>query len=212
MLNAEDDARRRSVLVTNNEVDEKQASALNEEGLFRGDVEYEAHGIFQQVTRPRCEASITGRRPDGAAVPGKYIGGRPFAAGFEENLLSFDIRYADPDAVDVGTRFEDVLPALWFAAGCHGNPIGLEHDDRWLLSANARFAVLLDEDHFREFRTALTGCPEITHVWLVTDSEAAFTRMRQGVGGNREVGMLYRDYLRNFQVNVDPSTATGDQP
>ena len=49
-------------------------------------------------------------------------------------------------------------------------------------------------------------------MWLVTDSERAFARMREGIGGIRDVGMLYRDYLRNFQVNVDPSIATGDLP
>jgi len=212
MLNAEDGGRRRCVLVTNNEVDEKQATTLNKEGLFQGDPEFEAKGIFEQVTRPRCEASITGLRPDGSPVPGKYIGGRPFADGFGENLLSFDIRYADPDAIDVGASFEDILPALWFAAGCHGDPTALKHDDRWLLSPDSQFAVLLDEDRFRAFRTALAEHPEITHVWLVTDSERAFARMREGIAGSPQIGMLYRDYLRNFQVNVDPSIATGDLP
>jgi adenine-specific DNA-methyltransferase len=212
MLNAEDGGRRRCVLVTNNEVDEKEAMRLNKEGFFRGDPEFEARGIFEQVTRPRCEASITGRRPDGSTVPGKYIGGRPFGAGFEENVLSFDIRYVDPDVIDVGASFKDILPALWFAAGCHGDPTALTHDDRWLLSPDAHCAVLLDEDRFRAFRAALSGHPEITHVWLVTDSERAFARMRDGIAGTREVGMLYREYLRNFQVNVDPSIAIGDLP
>jgi adenine-specific DNA-methyltransferase len=212
LLNAEDGGRRRTILVTNNEVDEKRAAALNKAGLYLGDPEFEAHGIFEQVTRPRCEASITGRRHDGAPVPGKYISGRAYSDGFDESLLSFDVRYADPDSIDVGTGFEDIMPALWFAAGCYDDPMKIAHDDRWSISPSARFAVLLDEDHFRQFRWALAEHSEITHVWLVTDSEAAFARMRDGIGGSRQVGMLYRDYLRNFRVNVDPSLAQGDRP
>jgi adenine-specific DNA-methyltransferase len=212
MLNAEDGGRRRCILVTNNEVDEKLATSLNKEGLYRGDPEFESHGIFEQVTRPRCEASITGTRPDGSPVPGKYVGGRPFSEGFEENVLSFDVRYADPDAIDVGASFESILPALWFAAGCYDDPTVIKYDDRWLIAPDSRFAVLLDEDRFREFRSLLTDHPQITHVWLVTDSEAAFARMRDGIGAEHRVGMLYRDYLRNFQVNIDSSLAAGDLP
>ena len=212
LLNAEDGGHRRTILVTNNEVDEKRAADLNKQGLYLGDPQFEAHGIFEQVTRPRCEASITGRRRDGVAVVGKYLSGRAYAEGFDENLLSFGISYADPDAIDVGASFDEIVPALWFAAGCHGDPTSLKHDDRWLLCPTARLAVLLDEDRFQAFRSALEREPDITHVWLVTDSEAAFARMREGIGGWRQVGMLYRDYLRNFQVNVDPSITAGDLP
>lgn len=162
MLNADDDGRRRCILVTNNEVDEKQAATLNKAGKFRGDPEFEAHGIFEQVTRPRCEAVITGCRPDGTPVPGKSIDGRSLAAGFGENLMSFDLRYGDSDAIDVGASFDDILPALWLAAGCEGDLTALKHDDRWLLSSSAHFAVLLDEDRYRAFRSELRGYPEIT--------------------------------------------------
>ena len=34
---------------------------LNAQGLYRGQAAFEAHGIFHQVTRPRCAAAITGR-------------------------------------------------------------------------------------------------------------------------------------------------------
>jgi len=60
LLNAEDGGNRQCILVTNNEVEEKQARKLNRAGLFRGDPEYERHGIFEQVTKLRCTAAITG--------------------------------------------------------------------------------------------------------------------------------------------------------
>ena len=79
LLNEEDSGNRRSILVTNNEVNEDKAKALNAQGLYRGDREFEKHGIFEVATRPRCEAAITGKRPDGKAVQGTYLDGRPFA-------------------------------------------------------------------------------------------------------------------------------------
>jgi len=69
LLNAEDGGRRRSILVTNNEVSDDDARALAKAGHFPGDAEYEAKGIFESATMPRCIAAITGTRPDGAPIP-----------------------------------------------------------------------------------------------------------------------------------------------
>jgi adenine-specific DNA-methyltransferase len=207
MLNASDEGRRRVILVTNNEVDDATATVLEAEGLAPGDEDYEARGICRAVTIPRVRAALTGCRPDGSPVEETYLDGTEVSDGFEQNATFFDLVYADPDAIDVGAEFDDIVPALWMAAGGQGNPADLKHDPAWLLSSSSRFAVLLDEDRFRSFRTELSKHPEITHVWLVTDSETAFARMREGISGSRTVGMLYRDYLRNFRVNVDMSAA-----
>jgi adenine-specific DNA-methyltransferase len=69
LLNHADGGRRRSVLITNNEVDEKTAKKLYKAGHFRGDPEFERHGIFEAATRPRVVTALTGVRPDGSAVP-----------------------------------------------------------------------------------------------------------------------------------------------
>jgi adenine-specific DNA-methyltransferase len=207
LLNAEDDGTRQCILVTNNELDEETASVLEAQGLAPGDEDYEARGICRAVTIPRVRATLTGRRADGSAVEETYLDGTEISDGFGENATFFDLVYADPDAIDVGGEFDDIIPALWLAAGCQGNPADLEHDTAWLLSSSSRFAVLLDEDRFRRFSAELSKHPEITHVWLVTDSETAFARMRDGISGSRTVGMLYRDYLRNFRVNVDMNAA-----
>lgn len=72
LLNYEDGGRRRSVVVTNNEVEETLARELYAAGHYPGDHEFERHGIFEAVTRPRCEALVTGLRPDGKPIEGKY--------------------------------------------------------------------------------------------------------------------------------------------
>lgn len=201
LLNAEDGGTRHSVLVTNNEVDEKTARQLYKQGLGRGDVEFERHGIFAQVTRPRCEAVVTGKRSDGTKVPGVHIDGRPFAKGFDENVEFFRIDYLDPDEVDLGTQFAAIFPSLWLSAGGIGER-PKPKESEMLIPDGAPYAVLFREDKFRKFIKAISGLKALTHVWLVTDSEDAFAEMRSALPGTLRTSMLYRDYLRTFRINT----------
>jgi adenine-specific DNA-methyltransferase len=202
MLNAQDDGRRRCVLVTNNQVDEAAARLLNDAGHFIGDGAFEARGICRSVTTPRIRAALTGER-NGIPIPGEYQDSRKIADGFNENAAFFDLAYEDADTIEVGERFEDILPALWLAAGAQGNPTALRVHGEWFLGDEAPFAVLLDEDHIKEFAKRVRARKDLTHVWLVTDSEAAFTRMRDRLPSRLAAGMLYRDYLRNFRINTE---------
>lgn len=58
------------------------------------------------------------------------------------------------------------------------------------------------ESRFGKFPKLLTKRTDFTHVWLVTDLEDAFTEMSAEITGDAEVGMLDRQYLRNFRINV----------
>jgi adenine-specific DNA-methyltransferase len=204
LLNAEDGGNRRCILVTNNEVAEAQARKLNSDGHFFGDPEFEAFGVYESVTIPRLKAAFTGKRPDGTALSFKYLGGRSASEGFDDNLSFVDIDYEDPDDIDVGSEFASVVPALWLSAGGVGAaPTKVSDSDPWFLPSALPFAVLLDEDSFSRFAGEVEQSSDLTHLWLVTDSETAFVRMRERLPRHLEIGMLYRDYLRNFRVNVD---------
>jgi adenine-specific DNA-methyltransferase len=201
LLNAEDGGARRSVLVTNNEVDEKTARQLYKHGLSRGDADFERHGIFAQVTRPRCEAVVTGKKPDGTKVPGLHIDGRPFAQGFEENIEFFRIDYLDPDEVDLGMQFDAIFPSLWLSAGGIGERPKPRKTDL-LIPEGAPYAVLFREGRFGQFLRAINGLKALKQVWLVTDSEDAFAEMRSALPATLKTSMLYRDYLRTFRINT----------
>ena len=73
LLNSKDGGSRKSILVSNNEVDSKSAKKLKRSGLRPGDAEYEKHGIYESVTRRRVEAVVSGLRPDGTPVPGEHV-------------------------------------------------------------------------------------------------------------------------------------------
>ncbi len=202
LLNASDNGNRRCILVTNNEVEAEVASKLHKKGVFRGEPEYEKNGIFEMVTRPRCKAVITGRRADGTKVPGEHIDGRPYAKGLEENVEFFRVDYLDPDEIDLGNQFSAILPSLWLAAGGIGSREGMELTGEFLIPSASPFAVIFQEKAFRKFTKALEHRSDVTHVWIVTDSEDAFAEMRSALPGKLVTSMLYRDYLRNFRINT----------
>ena len=106
LLNAEDGGDRRAVVISNNEVDDNTAKVLRKKGISIGDEEYDKEGIFFRATKPRVEAAITGKRSDGTALKGQYIGARSLALGFTENASFFRVDYLDPDSIEVGRQLE----------------------------------------------------------------------------------------------------------
>jgi len=199
LLNAEDDGCRRVVLITNNEVGGKTAKRLNHEGHFQGETEYERHGIFESITRPRIEAAISGTCADGSPVQGTYLNGTPMAAGFEENVEFFRLDYLDSDRVELGQMFDSVHPLLWLAAGARGSIPKVEKDAPYLVAASSDYSVLFQDRAFRDFEEALAERKSITHVFLITDSDEAYAEMREHLGPDKVTMQLYRDFLRHFR-------------
>lgn len=202
LLNAQDGGSRRSIIITNNEVSERDAAQLAKAGLHPGDPEFEARGIFELVTRPRCTAAVTGQGSDGERLPGRYLDGRDMSEGFEEAVEFYKLEYLDPDSVRLGDQLDAILPMLRLAAGAVGSipPVGA---DPWLIPNDGSWAILLDDSRFAKFRADIEKRSDLTHVWLVTTSEEAFARMRVQLPPNLRVSMLYRDYLRNFEINTE---------
>ncbi len=203
LLNAEDGGNRRCILVTNNEVEERAAKELNKNNYYRGDAKFEEHGIFELVTRPRCAAVITGKRADGTPISGKYLNGRPFEEGLPENVEFYRLDYLDPDEVDLGLQFEAILPTLWMSAGSVGDRERPEKGQAFSIPEGSTYGVLFKESRFSHFKEALERRPDVTHVWLVTDSEEAYAEMGSALPRRLKVSMLYRDYLRNFKINTE---------
>jgi len=202
MLNAVDNGSRKCIMVTNNEVESEVATKFHKSGVFRGDTEYEKYGVFEMVTRPRIEAVVTGRRADGSVAPGEHIDGRPYAKGFPENVEFFRVDYLDPDDIDLGNQFCAILPSLWLAAGGIGKRESVDAKAGFYLPETSHYAVLFEERSFRKLKRALEDRTDVTHVWIVTDSEDAFAEMRSALPGRLVTSMLYRDYLRNFRINT----------
>jgi len=128
---------------------------------------------------------------------------RPMREGFPANLEYLKLDFVEKDQVALGRQFRAILPLLWLRAGAVGPRPELTEDDSipaMLLPANNLFAVLIDETRFADFQAALAARDDLTHVFLITDSEEAFHEMAAQLTAPH-VLQLYRDYLENFAIN-----------
>ena len=206
LMNAIDNGMRRCILVTNNEVPEKTSRLLNENGFWPGSKEYEAQGIAESVTWPRCKYVINGSRDDGSLLMGTYLNGRKMSKGFDENAYFFKLDFLDPHEVAYGDKFEAITPILWFIASATGGldlPCSAGGAGRWFIPRHSPYAVLIQEDYFAEFKRELKRRMDITHVFLVTDSAEAYREMISELSGTLKTKMLYRSYLENFRINTE---------
>jgi len=201
LLNAEDGGNRRCVLVTNNEVSEKMARQLEKQGFYSGDHQFEAHGICESVTWPRCKFVTQGHRDDGTMLRGKYLGGHDMKRGLKENLEYFRLDFLDPHEVASGDEFRAILPILWLSAGGIGQRVE-STSDKWFVPDSSPYAVLLQEERFPEFKRQLAHRRDIRFVFLVTDSEEAFREMAADLPGRPKTRMLYKSYLDSFRINM----------
>lgn len=204
ILNAADGGCRRCILVTNNEVELEGEARLTADGYRPGDPEWNAQGVFSQATKPRIEAAITGRRPTGEPIPPnlRYIDGRRLADGFEENVDFFELQYLDRDDVDLGEAFRGIAPLLWMKGGASG-VIADAPDVAWFAPEGSPYAILFSASHWRLFVEKIQHRHDLKEVFVVTDAEATFVQVRQELPGWVNASMLYRDYLRSFEVNLD---------
>lgn len=201
LLNREDGGRRRSILVTNNEVVGEVDSAMRAAGHLPGSKEYEDQGVFQFVALPRLQSALTGKQwISGAPLDGCYLDGQPLAAGFAENVEFFDLTYEDPDQVQLGAAFQAIAPLLWLMAGAVGPRV--EHvDGPWALPTGGRYGVLFDANSWPGYCDAVRAADQLTHAFVVTDSDAVFQRVVSELPDAVVVVRLYESYLSSFAIN-----------
>jgi adenine-specific DNA-methyltransferase len=185
-------------------VGEKVANELLARGLRPGDGEFEAEGICESVTYPRSKSTILGTRPDGLPISGQYLDGPEMSQGFLENFQYFKLDFLDPNAVAYGESFEAILPILWLMSGAQGEIETARGFGKYFIPKQSPYAVLIKEDAFASFKRELAKRPDITHVFLITDSEEAYREMLADLPGKYTTRMLYKSYLDNFKINLEP--------
>jgi adenine-specific DNA-methyltransferase len=198
-LNRQDGGRRQCISVTNNEVAADEQRALREKGLRPGDPEWEQWGICDYITKPRIEAAITGKTPDGDPIRGdyKFTDEFPMADGFEENAEFFTLTYEAPLRVASNREFVKIAPLLWIRAGARGRRID-DISAGW--SVADAYGVLADLDHTEDFLKAIAANEAARVAYIVTDEDRLFESVAQELPDYIEPVRLYEAYLRNFEI------------
>lgn len=198
-LNKQDGGRRQCISITNNEVAADEQRALRAKGLRPGDPDWEQWGICDYITKPRIEAAITGRTPDGDPIKGdyKFTDEFPMADGFEENAEFFTLTYEAPLRVASHREFERIAPLLWLRAGAEGRRIE-EVTAGWDVADT--YGVLADLDQTEDFLKAIAASERVHIAYIVTDEDRLFESVAQTLPDNIESVRLYESYLRNFEI------------
>lgn len=198
-LNKQDGGQRRSIMVTNNEVAAGEQEGLRKNGIRPGEPEWERWGICEYITKPRVEAAIIGRTPDGEPISGEYqfTDEFPMADGFEENAEFFTLTYEAPLRVASDREFAKIAPLLWIRAGARGRRV--DDISRGWDVADV-YGVLADLDHTQDFLKAVGANEAIALAFIVTDEERLFESVAQELPARVEPVRLYEAYLRNFEI------------
>ena len=198
-LNRQDGGRRQCLLVTNNEVSEAEAKRLRKSGHRPGEPEWEELGIFEQVTRPRITAAISGTTSEGQPIKGDYrfTDEFPMSDGLDETVEFFELTYLDPEDVEISAAFEGIAPLLWLRAGGCGDMI--EHDAPYY-GVMDTYGVLFNPDRWRKFVSDLHE--GVTTVFIVTDSPSIFAAVAGELPAGIEAVRLYENYLSTFALNT----------
>lgn len=125
------------------------------------------------------------------------------ADGFAANAEYFKLGFLDKSSVELGASFKSIIPMLWLQSGAVGKCPELSDEElpEIFIPENGSFAVLLEEYAFSNFKQALKTNPNITHVYIVTNSHIAFREMASQLT-IPAVKQLYRDYIDNFTINA----------
>ena len=197
-LNKQDGGRRQCISVTNNEVAADEQKALREKSLRPGDPDWEQWGICDYITKPRIQAAITGKTPDGQPIKGdyKFTDEFPMADGFEENAEFFTLTYETPLAVNYQSAFARIAPLLWLRAGSVGRRIEKLPAAGWDV-ADA-YGLLVELDKATDFLKAARKAKALRIAYIVTDDERRFQALARRLPERVEAIRLYESYLTNF--------------
>lgn len=197
-LNKQDGGKRQCISVTNNEVGADEQKALREQGLRPGDSGWEKLGICDYITKPRVEAAIIGKTPEGHPIKGdyKFTDDFPMADGFEENAEFFTLTYETPLAVSYQTAFARIAPLLWLRAGSTGRRIDKLPPEGW--DVVDAYGLLVELDRATDFLKAVRKTKALRITYIVTDDERRFQALARRLPEGVEAIRLYESYLTNF--------------
>lgn len=197
-LNRQDCGLRQCISVTNNEVAASEQDALRKNGLRPGDAEWEQRGICEYITKPRVQAAINGKTPDGQPIKGdyKFSDEFPMAEGFKENAEFFNLTYETPVSVNHNQAFSRISPLLWLRAGSRGRRIEKLPDAGW--EVVDAYGLLVDVDGATPFCKAISKVKGLRVAYIVTDDDRRFQAIARRLPDGVEPVRLYESYLTNF--------------
>lgn len=200
-LNKQDSGQRQAISITNNEVAADEQIKLLKNRLRPGDADWEKWGICDYVTKPRIEAAITGKTPEGKKIKGdyKFVDEFPMSDGFKENAEFFTLTYEAPLPVSHNLAFKKIAPLLWLRAGSQGERIDTLPEEGFKVVET--YGLLVDLDSSAAFCVAIAQSEAVKIAYIVTNDDRRFQSIARTLRESVEPVRLYESYLNNFKIS-----------
>lgn len=174
LLNAEDGGHRRCIMVTNNEVSEEEASALSVRGFQQGDEDWEALGIARYINWPRTTGSILGTDVNGDALDGNYITTVKQSVDEDRKIVQIAI-----DGCSMPMDAKKSILRLLKKSGVPQN--ALMTNSNYILGEDYTASIIFNVEYADEWLEALEEQPQVNEIYVVTDKNAVFKRLKAAV-------------------------------
>lgn len=192
------------ILVTNNEVAEREAKELRKIGSKPGSEEWERLGIARYITWPRLKCFINGKDLNDNEIYGTYYGtDLEMKDGLTSNVVFYKLGFLDKTSVALGQQLEKLISILWMKAGSKGKcpKVEISKSTNYLIFPQNGMGILVNKAYYKDFKEKLLENSDIETIYIVSNSEIGYQEMVKDLEGF-QVFQLYRDYLENFQINT----------
>lgn len=180
-LNRQDNGRRRSISVTNNEVSFEEAKKFIAQGLRAGDEEWEAHGIARFITIPRITAAITGLTPDGEAISSDYLPNETTVERKQRVVTQVD--YMNPSTMRSQAKKDIAKKKKLLTLLAKGSLVQkvLDENPDYAITDESEIAILFNDGAADDFLEVLDGQDQIKSVFIVTDNNTLFRKIKSDI-------------------------------
>jgi len=202
LINAEDDGKRRCILVTNNAVSEAERNELKAADYQPGDAEWEKRGICRSVTWPRTEYSILGKRADGTQLAGEYFTSQ--TATKEVNRTFYQLGFVENPAALTPAAKKQIVALI---GKDKLTQTLVKADSRFLVSEKHTASVLFDPEAVEDWIAALQEQEHITDFYIVARESRVYNDIKANVadllGTVSVTEPLKRPMSEGFPSNVE---------
>lgn len=214
LLNAEDGGNRRCILVTNNEVPDKDSAEMLKNGLMPGSPQWESAGICRSVTWPRTVNSITGKRADGTVLSGEYFTTLSVEKSKSRNISQFPVlgnctqnSQGSLIANNSGSFAFSVQQKKQIAAILGKIPQNaVTNESDYIVDEKYPAAILFNTDKSDEFLDALQENDHVSSIYIVTGDNSVFKQIKERIiaeiGGITVKEPLMLPMSAGFKANV----------
>lgn len=175
LLNKIDKGDRQCILVTNNELSDKEEKELSDKNFFPGDIEWEKYGICQSVTFPRIKNAIEGKRGN-VDLEGYYYSGRYINKKIKRKF--FQLSFLNPEELNSVTKKKELVALI----GSEKLPkSSIKVDTKYIISEKHSSTIILDTDYEEEWCNKLIDHDGIAEVYIVTSKKNIFNKLKEKI-------------------------------